>query len=343
MNQRSLFSRRVFLKAGTVATAGGFLTLMPQGAFAQTNVDPLLTQLKALYTHPDTPALFKLLSTIASDPAYPAMATDILTNYGTSLTNFQTSLLQAFQTMTGDPGMISTVLSGQILTKQQGLSFKHIRSTLRDNPAIHMILEHANKLREPHNKQILQSYVAAGLPLTVNFAGPNTTLGDPTLDAVVTDAYLLASSPAFQGLQTPVTSLLQRSDFISFLQKQPPEVIATYIPANILLSFLLPGDQDPPLPQNIWDQLYLIVPLSGVLNALLATITFFSLSSAFLTPAGVVLAIAGTIELDIALLILSGLWMGYKWAVAVNDIYMAMDCDHDGDPSDPSDVAGSEC
>ncbi len=348
MNQR-LLSRRTFcLKAGTSVAVAGFalsemLAIVPQLAFAQSNTEALESQLKSLYFNPNTPSLFKLLSSVTTDPAYATMATDILTNYGTSLTKFQTSLLQAFQIMMSDPGAISTVLSGQILTKSQGQSLKHIRSALRDNPAIHLILENAEKLRESHNKQLLQSYVAASLPLNVNFTGPDTSLGDPTLDSVISDVYNLAGSPAFQGLQAPVNAVLQSPDFISYLQKQTPEVIATFIPSNVLLSFLLPNDQDPPLPQSIWDELFLIVPLSGVLNAVLATISFISLTTAFLSPAGVVLAIAGTAELDIALILLSGLWMVYKWAVAANDIYLTMDCDHDGDPSDPADVSGNEC
>jgi hypothetical protein len=41
-------------------------------------------------------------------------------------------------------------------------------------------------------------------------------------------------------------------------------------------------------------------------------------------------------------MLISAITMGYEWGSAVNSLYKAIDCDHDGDPNDPNDVPGEE-
>jgi hypothetical protein len=318
MKQRSIISRRTLLKTGAVAT-GGLITLVPGWSFAEANTNPLLDQMRTLYTDPKTSALFQFLSGIVADPAYPAMARNILTNYRSSLTQFQASLLQSFLIMSNDAGAVSTILSGQHLTKNQIAALKSIREQLEKNPAHQMVLRSASKLKESYNKPLLQSYINADLPFNADLSGPQPSLGDTTLDTMVANVYTLAGSSALQGLLAPATSIAQNKDFITLLRKQHSEVLAGYIPSDVLLAFLLPNDKDPLLPSEVQFALDLIATLMQLIDTVQATAGFIGFSLAILA-ADLPIAILLTLLPELIYLLYLATKMVIHWTLAVNAI-----------------------
>jgi hypothetical protein len=322
-------ARRDFLARGGVVVAGIAGSCIPVEGLTATSSSPTLTgniqkDIANLLSAADAAALRQLAATALSDPAWPALAASTLqTTIG--LTSFQASLLMAIGDMTRDPAVISGLLLGGTAQRIQANSIARMRITVLANPAIRKLLYTAKNLRGSKNAGLLSNYVAkavANLSMTLR---PPTTLGSPTLDSVTKDIANLRLSAVYTKLAAGLIPILQEPNFIPYLRAQRASIIATFIPADVVLGLLLPSDLDPPLSDATRGIIEVLVTLASTILAIVLLPEELALGALL----GVLALIYG-IEVG-------GLILGF------DDIFKGIDCDFDGDPSDPDDVPGLEC
>jgi len=274
------------------------------------------------------------------DPAFAVLAANTLQANATNLTGFQTSLLAATAILTRDPGSLGALVAGAHLTPAQRRSLASISRDLDRNPAIQVVKRTAaTTLCGSNGAALLRQYVTADIGSTPLLGGPNTTLGNVALDAVVSDGYNLLTSNAFTNSNTAVSSLLVSSDLITFFQRLPPVVAANILPSSDLVGLMLPKDHDPVLPPAVVSTLGAIFHLTwfGV-----SLVTFLGEAEIFFLAAVSVLTLPFELEIVLALWV-SSILFGLKLSSLIKAIYKVIHCDYDGDPSDPNDSPGNEC
>lgn len=339
-----ILSRRALLARGTAVATGAGL-LIAAGfwplAKADSNSDEAIEDaLATLFNSPDGFTVRQLTGKLLIDPAFPTLSNSILDNYSSSLTGFQQSFLQAIQVMTRDPSALIAVVSGSRLTDAQRSSLASIREDLESNPAEQAITKTADRLRRPTNASLLQTYVNGTIATSINLGGPDTSLGNTTLDSIVKEVYALITSTAFTNIYAKVITLIQQPGFIRLLRKYPSVMLENVIPAPVILALTLPNDHDPVLPLTIASSLPVLIYFGGFYHTLLE---LPELIEPFFLPAA---ALGGAGAFEVFLLFTVAVVVGIELAHVVNALFEAIDCDHDGDPNDPNDtpgMPGSEC
>jgi hypothetical protein len=297
--------------------------------------DRLTDQLRAVYATPAALASRRLAGQMLVDPAFPALAKKILQTYASSLTGFQASILGAIGILTRDPGALNALVTGTKLSRAQRGSLESIGDALARNPAVRTVVRTAERLRDEKNTALLQQYVLQDITGGLNLGGPFATLGDASLDAFVKDVYALVNSTAFVSTAAAVTPIIRDPGFITFVRKSSPEIIATVIPGSVVMALMLPNDHDPPLV----DYVTILLP------ALITLLLFGFALTEFLAAAIALFAVAeAALDVAVALgLFWRAIDLGFEAAHFVEHLYKTIDCDHDGDPSDPNDSSGNEC
>lgn len=316
-------ARRSFLLS-TALGAGGLTVggLSPTTAFAGT--DRIEDALTSILTKTETATLKQLIATALTDPSVPALAASTLqTTVG--LTSFQAKLLSGIGDLTKDPGALSAWILGQMLRFQDRASLEAMKDAVMHNAAYRKILYSAKALRSKKNLPTLTNYVtldAATLSLTLHAP---TTLGNAALDSIVGNIANIRNSSVGIKLANALVPIFQDPAFIPFLRKQRESVVAAFIPASVIIGFLLPVDRDPPLSDATRGVLEVLTTIFATVGALLLLPEELALGTLI---AALVCIYGGEI---------TGLMLGF------DDLFKGIDCDFDGDPSDPSDVPGGEC
>jgi len=202
-------------------------------------------QLAALFSTIDGRAIMSSIINLITDPSIPALASSALQSLSGDLTNFQTDLLKALLVITSSPGLLSALLSGSPLSRDQKLALASIRANLRDNPAVGKLFYTAAQLK---GTSLLPTYVNGTVQnILPPLQTPIKSTGNSLVDHIINDTFTIQSSPAYGPLATALVAIMEKSTFISFLQTLPPQVLANFIPTNVILGLLLPNDRDPPL------------------------------------------------------------------------------------------------
>lgn len=189
-------------------------------------------QLAAVLSSPDAVSLRKLIAGFVTDPAVAALATNVLQSDGDSLSNAQRNLLTSISIATRDPATLSALISGTPLTEAQQRSRDSLLKDLENNAAIQLLLATANQLKQ--QASTLASEVSQDVTsLAIRLRQPPPVSQDPTLDAVLEHLVNIHESTSFRNVAAAMAPLMQSSDFIPFLQKQPPQVVAGFIPVAV--------------------------------------------------------------------------------------------------------------
>ncbi|MGH6858461.1 MAG: hypothetical protein ACRECP_12710 [Methylocella sp.] len=263
----------------------------------------------------------QLMANLVTDPALTTLAQGLLQNNSSSLTNFQQSLIQAFLLSTPNSAALAAILTGQKRTDSQKHATERLKDELLKNPAVRRLKSAGHALKNPKKSDLLQLYVNQAVASDTVALHTPTTLGDPNLDAVVTDIFNLQSSAAYQGVISALTPLTQSPDFLRFLRKQPSLVLVSFMPVDVVLALRLPVDHDPFTPATVEAILELIAALAALIVAVYTVLE----------------------ELAIALAIILLIGLEAALTLAFLHLFKSIDCDFDGDPSDPNDVPGNEC
>lgn len=297
--------------------------------------DRLTDQLRAVYATPAALASRRLVGQLLVDPAVPALAKSILQTYAGSLTGFQASMLGAIGILTRDPAALNALVTGTKLTRAQRASLESIGDTVSRNPAMRTVIRTAAGLSSEKNAGLLRQYVVGSFNGSLSLGGPFATLGNPMLDAIAKDVYAIANSSAFATTAAALAPIVNDPGFIDLARRWPPEITATFIPPSVVLALVLPVDHDPVLPISVQAELALLFAVAVLVFGL--ELFLVAAAEMFAAEAGEALFFASV------QLFSDAIQSGIDAAHAVNDWYKTIDCDHDGDPSDPSDVAGGEC
>lgn len=321
-------TRRKLLGGGTLAAAGlmvfGQKLTWPLTVMADANdidADDIKRQIAAISAGSDAAFVQQQIINLITDPAIAALATSTLQTGGNTLTGFQQSLLQSILIMTRDPASLGALASGAQLTDGQRQSINSIKKDLRNNPAIQLVIDTAQNAAKNGQLPGFVGQTIANSRINLPFPTP---LGSAALDAVARDIFNAKGSVAAANLTAALTPIIQSPNFISFLKTQQPEVVAGFIPPNILINLLLPTDIDPGILDIVKAGLEILGGIAGLIAAIL-------LAPEELTAAVIV---GLTLAVFAALTAI---------AVGFIDLFQAIDCDFDGDPSDPNDVPGIEC
>jgi hypothetical protein len=312
-------TRRDFLARGSLATLGGAITI--GGGWHLASAATFEDQLDAVLVSSNANQVRQLMANLATDPALAALAQTILQNNGTSLTSFQQNLIQGLLTTVPYSAALYALISGTPLTQSQRVALNQLKGKLLANPAVQKLISAGAQLKGGNNADQLQLYVNQAIAGDTVALRTPTTLGNAQLDAVVADIFAVQASTAFRGFISAIVPLLQSPNFLPFLQTQDPLLVASFIPGNVLIAFLLPGDKDPFTPA-------VVNAVLNVIGTILLTIVLFATLPATVSATIVTLAIIGSAA------IIASAFIG---------LYTALDCDFDGDPLDPADVPGNEC
>jgi len=307
-----------------------------QSRVSNRDTDGRLTdQLRAVYATPAALTSRRLVGQMLVDPAFPALAKSILQTYASSLTGFQASMLSAIGVLTGDPAALNALVSGTKLTRAQRSSLESIGDAASRNPAMRTVIRTAAGLTSEKNAVLLRQYVVGSFNGSLSLGGPFSTLGNPMLDALAKDVYAIANSSAFATTTAALAPIVNDPCFIDLVRRWPPEITATFIPPSVVLALVLPVDHDPVLPSSVQAELEFLFALA---------ILVLGLELFVLAAAEMFAAAAGEALFFATLALFSeAIQSGIEAAHTVNDWYKTIDCDHDGDPSDPADVPGNEC
>ena len=310
----------------TISMAGTALASTPASGSQS-----LSSQIAAAYRSPSGVQLRGQLASIFSDPALPAAAKALIQSDGPSgkndLTDFQTDLLKALVTETGDPSLVAARLTGKALTFNQWADSVREQIELLRNPAVSTLARAGWQL---HNSPQLPADIAAVASndsVTYSAFTPPATAnqgGSAALDSVIGDIAALRTSQAFTDYASKLTPVLQDSRFSSLLKGQSPLDIASFLPVSDMIALLIPNDHDP----AILDVVKASLEILGGLAALGAVLLSSPIVIAGVTITATGLAITAAVS---------------AIAVGVLDLATSLDCDHDGDPWDPADVPGQEC
>jgi hypothetical protein len=320
-------SRRHLLKTGTAGVALATVSATPW-SLALADPTTIQNQLAPIATSNDFVIVRQLLAAMLSDPAVRTLASSVLQNDAAQLTPFQSSLLGALLTATQDPGVINVIINGQAPTPRQRALIGQINGQLSSNAAIQVIRTTGAKLKGAQQTNLLTSYVSTAIGNDILPLGTISTLGDPNLDAIVQDFANLRNSTLFANIISSVVPILQDPDFITFLHNQPPEILAAFIPADVLIALKLPGDASNPALTGFLEIVggFALILAAGILGIpLLAGLEGLALIGA---------------AIGLLLIALGGCASIFA---GVLNLFKQIDCDRDGDPNDPNDVSGGEC
>src|SRR5450631_340606 len=140
-------SRFIFgVGAAALAGCGGGQASLPISATSNSlsrldsvvnnsGLNDIRAKLEAVASSADAATLRRLTATLLTDPAVPALAQYVKQTYGSILTAFQTSMLNAIPIATRDPGLLIAILAGTPLTSAQRQSLGSIRGALHQNAA----------------------------------------------------------------------------------------------------------------------------------------------------------------------------------------------------------------
>lgn len=313
LSRRNFLSRSAWIAVGGLVAVGSpWSALADDGGEGQA-ANVLRQQLRPIAASTDFQMVRQLLANLVQDPALPALASQTLQSAGSSLTAFQTSLLQSIAIVTRDPAALAARVSGAPLTEAQRESLETVRSNLDENPAIRRLRRAGTQLKSRKSVALLQNYVGQVIANDGQSVPPVITSGNTTLDAVIRDAANARGSSAFANLAAAMAPIMQNAAFVPFLRRQEPEVLTTFLPSATAITLLLPNDVDPPLLGLTKAILELIAAAIGAIIAILAV-----------PEELVILAFIGALAAILTALI---------------DLQQALDCD--GDPMDPADAG--EC
>jgi len=281
-------------------------------------IDGLKARVAAAASTPDFATVQQDFAALATDPAFPNLATNLLQTQGPNLTGFQKSLLAAAVTATQYPDALRAALSGQPLTSDQSKQLTSVKADLHNNAAIQKLISVGAQLKGTSE---LASDVATATSNLGSTFTPVPPGGGQSLDAVLADFATLRGSTAWSNFAASMTPMTQDANFIQLVNSARPLVAASFMPGKQLITLLLPNDHDPGLPDIIKDSIAIVGTIAlGVVTV----VTLGASAPVWLT----VLAVGGTI------LVVGALTF---------DLLEQIDCDHDGDPWDSNDVAGVEC
>jgi hypothetical protein len=319
------FDRRTFIKGGLGATvlAGGAITELLRATGALANPS-LVSQLDRIANSSQGQALRSALGQyfVNDASAIITMADEALSHGGSNLDTFQISLIKAIPIALKYPDVLAAVLSGTPLTGTQKHELVQTKADLYHNAAI-------QKWRSEAAQLLDQPSVIAQDLQNIQSAGSNFPLPSLSSSFLGFDLTALADSVAVvnggAGVFGQVTGLFG-SDLVSFIQGNKPEVAMTIIPIPTVLSYVLPAGK----PDSLFDALEdaflgMVVAVGGFCILLLTLPADFAVAAAVL--------IIGAIVFLGGLLLVQHMFDESQFA----------DCDHDGDPTDPSDTPGNEC
>ena len=279
-------------------------------------------QLRTIGSSADAVTIRQALAQALVDPTWATLASTTLQNNITNLTGFQQDLLQSVSILTRDPASVSALIAGKTLTSAQIASLESINSAVRQNPAFKKLYQVADDLGD--NTSLLSTYVQGLIASNSQTVPTPTGLGMPLLDAVIGDFVPVRQSTAFSNVATALNAVFSAPGFVGYLGDQPPRVVAQFIPIDTILAMTLPSDKDPALSPITLGTIEIIGGYAAIMAGLVAILIG---GGALAVIAGILGIIAG----------LAALIVGF------NDLYKDIDCDFDGDPSDPNDVPGNEC
>jgi hypothetical protein len=278
----------------------------------------LKDRVAAAVSTPDFATVQQDFAALATDPAFPNLATNLLQTQGPNLTGFQKSLLAAAVIETQYPDALRAALSGQPLTSDQSKQLTSVKAQLHNNDAIQKLISVGAQLKGTSE---LASDVATATSNLGSTFTPVPPGGGQYLDAVLSDFATLRGSNAYSNFAAAMTPITQDANFIQLVSSASPLIPASFMPGKQLITLLLPNDHDPGLIDIIKDSIgivgTIVLGVAGVIGVV---------GSA---PAWAIgLTIVGTVLVVSALTI---------------DLLEQIDCDHDGDPWDSNDVVGVEC
>jgi hypothetical protein len=257
-----------------------------------------------------------------SSPALASYAEELLAQGGSNLTAFQTDLLKVVIDSQPYASLFPTLATGGSLTSSQQQQLAGLRQTLHSNPAIQLLISQGAQLK---GTPALNSDIAATAASDTGPYPSPTPTGDTALDAAMADlSNVYQGSPAFGQLAASVNGVLTDAGAGQFISTLQPITVASFIPPSQLIQLMLPGDQDPSITDVVKAGLEIVGSIAGII----AVIALAPEEVAGLALVGVIAGLVAAF---------SGLIIG------IIDLGTALDCDHDGDPFDPSDVVGVEC
>ncbi len=297
-------SRRRFLLTGSLALGGGLATLAGfDTAFARkgTNngvdrqINALNNQFLAIGASPAALSVRQQFAHLVSDPALPTLARNTLRSAGTTLTGFQTALLEAVLVITYDPAALAATMVGSPLTKSQRITMNRVRGTLQNNPAVQRLIRAGATLKG--QRSVLQSDINQMIANSSQSAPSFSVSGNPALASIVNDSTALSNSSAFGTLKAATVPLMETSAFLPYLRAQSPLTVVSYMPLKLATSLELPHQKDPPLALDISIILFFIASIVDTVGD--------NLEGRIATILG---NIANGINITAALLALSQLW-----------------------------------
>lgn len=228
------------------------------------------SQLAAIFLGPDGSTLRSLASDFLTDPALVPAVMTFRQNHAMDFSGFQLSLLDSIGISTGNPSLFRAILALKHFTEAERNALAAQSRLLENNPAIQLLLSTANTLksqpstlandasvRAASTLDILRAFsgpspsVSASAPPTlIPFASPTpwsspsaapSITGDPATDAVFARLLRIASSSAFINTSNALVPILQSPDFVTYLQTQPPAVVASIISASDSFALQLPS------------------------------------------------------------------------------------------------------
>ena len=280
------------------------------------------TQMTAIAQSQAARDSLKLLATELGSPALAAYASDLLTQGGSSLTNYQRELLKLVIDTAKYKDLFGPLLSGALLSPRQLIELASFKYTVLSNPDIRLLIVKGAELKADPKALAADITAVIGSDLgPSSFTGPT---GDAAMDAGLQDVATLPDSTEYNTLAGKVNTALQDPGAPAYVASLSPLVVSAFIPGSQSIKFLLPNDHDPAVFEAILGGLGIIAGVAGFIAAI-------ALAPEALVGAALVGTIAALIAAD-ATILAGGL-----------TVYHAYDCDLDGDPGDPADVPGNEC
>ena len=264
----------------------------------------------------------KLLATELESPALAAYASDLKTQGGSSLTNYQRDLLNVVIDTAKYNDLFGPLLSGTPISPAQLFEYAAFKRTVLSNPAVQLLIFKGAELKADPKTLAADISTVTGSDLgPSSFTGPT---GDAAMDAGLQDVATLPDSTEYNTLAGNVNTALQGPGAPLYVASLPPLVVSAFIPGSQSIKFLLPNDHDPAVFEAILGGLGIIAGIGGVIAAI-------ALAPEVLVGAALVGTIAALVAADATIL------------AGELTVYHAYDCDLDGDPGDPADVPGNEC
>lgn len=282
----------------------------------------------------DTPTIEKQLSAVASSTAGVNAATQfakfatssdvasaaqfLLSTQSPNLTGFQKSLLSLAPDINENSQAIQDRVAGRKLSATERMALAKLFIKFEENPAIRVLERTGVKLKHSAALTSTLNGDAAALATPVTVIPPGS--GVPQVDSFDNVAGNYATAANLPALVPAVTPIMQDKNFSNFIRHSSPLVVASLIPADQNWKLLLPNDHDPAVTDYVnW--------IGGMLGTTILGIAGI-ISLPETATAAIILVVVGTI-------ILQG-------TIEFNFL-ATIDCDHDGDPWDSSDVVGNEC